>query len=312
MRTRLKERDGRGVVTALYLLDPTRVQPMVAPNGNVYYAIQQDVLSGMPEPSGRAGARDHPRSDLPAVSPALRAVTRVCVRPCRHAGAEDHSQHDAALRERHAGRWCADDARKRSAKTRRSASKSTGNDNYSGDANIGKIAVLGNDLKFEKSAGHVGGRCAADRPVEVGRREDLLGVPCAPYMVGVGSMPTYNNIEALNQQFYSQCLQLHLESLELCLKEGLDIADPFYIESDLAGLLRMDSATKMKTATDGVRGGIYTPNEARALFDNGSDHGRRYRLSPGAGPFPRIAGQARCRAGSIREGGIKATRAATS
>jgi phage portal protein BeeE len=82
-------------------------------------------------------------------------------------------------------------------------------------------------------------------------------------MVGVGGMPNYNNIEALNQQYYSQCLQVLIEALELCLKEGLEIADPLYVESDLDGLLRMDAATKMDSTTKAVKGGVYTPNEGR-------------------------------------------------
>jgi phage portal protein BeeE len=48
----------QGTVDALYLLDPTRVQPMVAPSGAVYYAIQQDALSGVPEASLVVPARE--------------------------------------------------------------------------------------------------------------------------------------------------------------------------------------------------------------------------------------------------------------
>ncbi|MEO8682668.1 MAG: phage portal protein, partial [Vicinamibacterales bacterium] len=43
----LKERDARNVVTALYLLDPSRVKPLVGPSGDVYYAISEDLLSGV-------------------------------------------------------------------------------------------------------------------------------------------------------------------------------------------------------------------------------------------------------------------------
>src|SRR5678810_323206 len=41
----LKERDNRGVVRALYILDPTRVRPLVAPDGSVYYELQADNIS---------------------------------------------------------------------------------------------------------------------------------------------------------------------------------------------------------------------------------------------------------------------------
>ncbi|MEO8682081.1 MAG: phage portal protein, partial [Vicinamibacterales bacterium] len=78
----------------------------------------------------------------------------------------------------------------------------------------------------------------------------------------------YNNIEALNQQYYSQCLQILIESMELCLEEGLGVLESGYeIEFDIDALLRMDSATKMKTVTDGIKGGVYTPNEGRTAFN---------------------------------------------
>jgi HK97 family phage portal protein len=43
----LKQRDGRGVVVALYVLDPARVTVLVAPDGAVYYQIQRNDLAGM-------------------------------------------------------------------------------------------------------------------------------------------------------------------------------------------------------------------------------------------------------------------------
>lgn len=43
----LKQRDNRGIVTALYVLDPCRVTPLVAPDGAVYYELKRDDLSGL-------------------------------------------------------------------------------------------------------------------------------------------------------------------------------------------------------------------------------------------------------------------------
>jgi len=43
----LKERDGRGVVVALYVLDPTKVKPLIATSGDVYYELQRDDLAGV-------------------------------------------------------------------------------------------------------------------------------------------------------------------------------------------------------------------------------------------------------------------------
>src|SRR5688572_8677291 len=44
----IKQRDRRGVVVALYVLDPTRVTPLVAPDGSVYYELKRDDLSNLP------------------------------------------------------------------------------------------------------------------------------------------------------------------------------------------------------------------------------------------------------------------------
>src|ERR1043166_3182928 len=43
----LKQRDNRGVVVAAYVLDPLRVEPLIAPDGSVFYRLKQDNLSGL-------------------------------------------------------------------------------------------------------------------------------------------------------------------------------------------------------------------------------------------------------------------------
>jgi HK97 family phage portal protein len=45
----LKERDARGVVAAMYILDPRRTKPLVTPDGAVYYEIYRDLLAGVEE-----------------------------------------------------------------------------------------------------------------------------------------------------------------------------------------------------------------------------------------------------------------------
>ena len=48
----LKQRDERGVVSALYVLDPARVTPLIAPDGAVYYGLKRDDLTGVPDAAG--------------------------------------------------------------------------------------------------------------------------------------------------------------------------------------------------------------------------------------------------------------------
>jgi phage portal protein BeeE len=80
-------------------------------------------------------------------------------------------------------------------------------------------------------------------------------------MIGVSPPPNYNNIEALNQQYYSQCLQEKIEKIELLLDEGFELPKPYGTEFEIDDLLRMDSATMMGTLEKGKN--YLTPNEGR-------------------------------------------------
>jgi HK97 family phage portal protein len=137
--------------------------------------------------------------------------------------------------------------------------------NYSGD-NAGRVAVLGDGLKFERLAS-----TAVEGQV-IDQLKWSAQVVCStfhvpPYKVGADSMPTYNNIQALNVEYYSQCLQSYIEAAELCLDEGLEIAKGMGTEFDLDGLLRMDSVTQITTIRDAVGAGVMSPNEGRAKLD---------------------------------------------
>jgi phage portal protein BeeE len=89
-----------------------------------------------------------------------------------------------------------------------------------------------------------------------------------PYKIGVGQMPSYNNIQALNVEYYTQALQRLIEDAELCLDEGLGIGvgvsvngATYGTEFDLDNLLRMDSVTQMDVLDKGKN--VFSPNEAR-------------------------------------------------
>ena len=83
------------------------------------------------------------------------------------------------------------------------------------------------------------------------------------YLAGAAPPPAYNNIEALQQAYYSQCLQELIEAIELLLDEGLALPPPYGTEFDLDVLLRMDTATMVTTLAASVGAGIDSPNEAR-------------------------------------------------
>ncbi|EOJ4587895.1 TPA: phage portal protein, partial [Escherichia coli] len=83
------------------------------------------------------------------------------------------------------------------------------------------------------------------------------------YKIGVGQPPSSDNVEALEQQYYSQCLQTLIESIELLLDEALETGENESTEFDVTTLLRMDSERRMKTLGESVKNTLLTPNEAR-------------------------------------------------
>lgn len=261
----LKERDGRGLVTALYLLDPTRVCPLVAPTGEVFYRIDGDNLSGVeaqvvvPASSvihDRMNCLFHPLVGLsPIFACGLAAQQGLAIQNNSSKFFENMSRPSGILTA--PGAISKDTAER--LKTQWEA-------NYGGD-NVGKVAVLGDSLKYE---------ALSVNPVDAQLIEQLkmtAEVVCStfhvpPFKVSVGTMPTYQNAEILNQIYYSDCLQSLIEQMELCLDEGLGLATAkdgrmLGVELDLDQLLRMDSATMVKTLGEGVNRAIYSPNEAR-------------------------------------------------
>lgn len=257
----LKERDNRGVVVAMYVLAPDRVKPLVAPDGSVFYELQQDDLAGLKENSVVVPAREiihdrwntlfHPLVGLsPVFANGLAAMQGLAIQNNSARFFENGSQPGGVLT---APGAISEETAQRL--------KAHWDSNYTG-ANVGKVAVLGDGLSYQAMA-----VTAVDSQLIDQLRWSaetvcsVFGVPA--YKVGVGPSPTYNNVQALNQQYYSDCLQIHVESVELCLDEGLELTKPFGTEFDLDDLLRMDSATQIDTLQKAVTGGLMKPDEGR-------------------------------------------------
>lgn len=137
-------------------------------------------------------------------------------------------------------------------------------DNSFSGKNAGKVAVLGDNLKYEAM------RAKATDSQLIEQLKWSAEVVCStyhvpPYKIGVGQMPAFNNIQSLNVEYYSQCLQVLLEAIELCLDEGLGMAENIGTEFDTENLLRMDSVTQMEVLDKSK--GILAPNEMRRKLD---------------------------------------------
>jgi HK97 family phage portal protein len=134
--------------------------------------------------------------------------------------------------------------------------------------NLGRVIVLSAGVKYEK---------LPLTAVETQMIEQLkwsAEVVCSvyhvpPYKVGVGALPTYNNIQSLNVEYYSQALQAHIEEIEELLDAGLGIGWGVGMgtEFDTDNLLRMDTVTQVTAIRDAVGAGVMAPNEGRAKLD---------------------------------------------
>lgn len=257
----LKQRDNRGIVTALYILDPWRVQPLVAQDGSVFYRLGEDNLSQLENASITVPASEiihdrmnclfHPLFGLsPLFASGLSASQAIHIQRDSERFFKNSAKPSGILT---APGSISDETAKRLQETWAA--------NHTGD-NSGKIAVVGDSLTFTSmQMSAVDAQLIEQLKLTATDICATFHVPA--YMVGAGQMPLNNNVEALAQQYYSQCLQIHIESMEACLDEGLAMPSNYGTELDLDGLLRMDTATQMETLTKGVAGAVTTPNEAR-------------------------------------------------
>lgn len=238
----LKERDNRGVVVRLYVLDPDRVKPLVADDGTIYYELRQDALAGLVESVVVVPAKEiihdrwntlfHPLVGLsPIFANGLAAAQGQAIQNMSAGFFQNGAQPGGVLT---APGAIADETAKRL--------KEHWDTNYTG-RNRGKVAVLGDGLKYEAmTAKMVDSQLVEQLKWSAETVCSVFGVPA--YKAGVGTAPAYDNVEALNQQYYSDCLQIHIESVELCLDEGLELKGSYGTEFDLDDLLRMDTATQ--------------------------------------------------------------------
>ncbi len=255
----LKKRDLRGVVNGLYVLDPTRVRPLISSDGSIFYQLYGDDLNQI-EDSLVVPARDiihdrfnclfHPLVGLsPIFANGLAAVQGLKM--------QEHSARFFGNNANPGGILTApgeidDDTAKRL--------KEYWESNYTGK-NAGKIAVLGDGLKYQQL------QIAATDAQLVEQLKWSAEVVCSTFhvpgfLIGVGAEPTYNNVSNLTLRYYSQCLQKLMEDAEACLDEGLGMDGvTLGTEFDEEALMRLDAMTQMDVLEKSK--GKLTVNEQR-------------------------------------------------
>lgn len=238
----LKERDSRNVVKALYIMDPARVTPMVADDGSVFYQLRADNLSGtkldVMVPASevihdRWNCLYHPLiGTSPIIACGVAATQGMAI--------QNNQTHFFNNRSMPGGILTApgtiDD-------TTAARLKTAWETNYGGE-NAGKVAVLGDGLKFEAMA------MTAQESQAIEQLKWTAEVACSvfhvpAYKIGAAPVPANSNVQALNLEYYSQALQRLIEDAELCLDEGLAMANNIGTEFDVENLLRMDSVSQI-------------------------------------------------------------------
>lgn len=261
----LKQRNEKGHVVALFVLDPMLVTPLVADDGSVFYRLNTDKLAGLPAQitvpareiiHDRFNTFFHPLIGLsPIFAGGLAAMQGLAIQNDSTLFFQNGAQPGGILTA--PGEIDPDDAKRL---------KEEWQTNYAGK-NAGKLAVVGSGLKYE---------AMKTKAVDAQLIEQLkwsAEVVCSvyhvpPYKVGIGEMPAYNNVQALNLEYYSGCLQILIESIEACLDEGLGL-DGVTVgtEFDIDDLLRMDTATQFDVAQKAK--GMATLNEQRRRVNLG-------------------------------------------
>jgi HK97 family phage portal protein len=260
----LKVRDNRQVVTGLHVLDPTRVQPLVSDDGEVFYRLSSDNLAGIDDlivPAreiihDRMNCLFHPLVGTPPVfASGLSSMLGINAQKASALLFENSSTPGGIVtapepmspeqQDRFKSEWEATFMR----------------------GNRGRVAVMGGGLKYEKvSMTNVEGQLIENLKWSAEVVCSVYHVP--PYKVGVGALPSYNNVQALNVEYYSQALQSHIEEIEELLDHALGIAgSSLGTEFDTDALLRMDSTTQITAIRDAVGAGVMSPNEGRGKLD---------------------------------------------
>jgi HK97 family phage portal protein len=261
----LKRRDNRGVVTSMYVLDPTRVTPLVSTDGAVYYQLKRDDLSRLTEEMVAVPASEiihdtmvalfHPLIGVsPIYASGMAALQGLSIQGSSTSFFAGNNEPPGILTAP-VGITPEQAAELQAAWRRRTPQD---------------IAVLAGDLKYQQL-----GMSAVDAQL-IQQLKWTSETVCStfhvpPYLVDVGEPPPYANFEPLLLKYHSQCIQSLTTNFEKCLDEGLGLHEKidgrqYGTEFDIDDLIWMDTATRSEAATKGIGSGAISPNEGRKKY----------------------------------------------
>jgi HK97 family phage portal protein len=257
----LKERDERGVVKTLVILDPARVKPLVAPDGSVYYELQSNELAGLQQESAPivVSASDlihdrwnclwHPLcgiSPLYAIGGAVSQAQAI----------QSSSTTFFAKGGRPAGMLVAP--------TKLDPASAERIKSTLANFKTGEIMLTDQGMTYHD----IGGSAVDSELIaQLGWTEEkiceVFGMPIS--ILNSNKQPPYANAEASQLQYKSQCLEPHLASIAACLGDGLELPLYLSLEFDDTLLIWMDTATRTTAAKTAIAAGM-SVNEVRDTY----------------------------------------------
>lgn len=260
-----KKTDNRSVVTELHVLDPRTSKALVADDGEIYYDVGRDNLAGLGD-NTRLSARDiihdrmnpmyHPLYGVTPLTAAGMAAVQGLAIQRQSTGFFQNQAAPSGMLTAPAG---IDETTAKRLKEHFEKA-------FTGE-NVGRVVVGGDGLEWKPFT-----MTAVDAEV-INQLKMTATQVCACYqvpafMVGFGETPKYDNIEAQIRLYYSQCLQSLTLAVEGLLDRGLGLnvakdGVRYGTMFDLDVLFDMDTETLIKAMAEGVRGGLFKPNEAR-------------------------------------------------
>lgn len=255
-------RNSKEAVIEMHVLNPKYVIPLVAPSGAVFYQISMSPLEVSPLESTVVPARDiihdkgmtswHPLVGMSPIAACASAATlgnAIATNSAAFFG-------NAA---RPSGYLSAPGAISPETAERLKAGMEAG---YQG-SNSGRIMVVGDDLKF--SAITMTGADSQTIEQLKWTAEDVARCFHVPgHKIGLDTgARTANSSAIYESMYYSDCLQAHIDGMELLLDDALAVPDGTGLRLDTGGLMRMDEAAQHEANATAVGAGYMSPNEAR-------------------------------------------------
>jgi HK97 family phage portal protein len=258
------DRNNRNEIVALYNVEPRRVIPYIAPNGDVYYSVGLTELETGEEESQMVmvPSRDllhhrvlTVRHPLKGVSPlyAIGGSATLNAAISENMG----SFHSNAARP--GGVLSIPQGLKPEAKERLRREFAKG----FGTGNSGRTAVLDMDVKWTAM-----GYSANDSQVVQLLNytvEDVCRALRIPHHMMMANAPGNTaSVEVAMRGYYSHCLRPMIEGIENRFDDFFELTGTqWHFEFDINALFRAETMTRMEALSKGVQGGIMTPNEAR-------------------------------------------------